>query len=226
MAEIDALVADAVERFAHERATAIEVDELSSRRATFRMRLSAARREAGDLEEIERNTPAAPQLAQLANDVRSTVLEADRRRADVRALSAWRVDVRAGVAGSTRADWFAIVELGYSLGQVAQARANRRAIQARDAELASDDRAVPGQLERLHSAMQRSVTELTSELTTIETEIAAQRAERDRLAAIGTDAAKPLVARFTLEVLELEARRTFLSALAAARRPYAGVVSP
>jgi len=221
--EIDAIVADAVERFDRQRATAIEVDELRNSRATFRIRLAAARREAGELVQLEQSVPASPELASLARDVRASEIEVARRHAELRALSAWRFDVRAGVAGGERADWFAVLELGYSLGQPFQAGANRRAVRAREAELATDDRAVAGQLEHLQRAMHQSVLDLSAELATIEAEIAAQTAERDRLAAVANDAAKQLVTRFTLEILELEARRTYLSTLVTARRPLAGV---
>ncbi|MEO7092434.1 MAG: hypothetical protein ABI175_04230, partial [Polyangiales bacterium] len=188
--EIDALLGGAVERFEHQRATAIEVDEMRTRRASFRIRLTAARREAGELELLEQQgAPGAPALAALATDVRATEIELDRRRAALRTIAAWTFDVRAGVAGGEKADWFAVVELGYSLGQPFQAKANRRAIHAREAEARADDRSVAGQLDHLQRAMQRSVTDLAAEVTTIETELAAQTAERDRIAAVANDAA-------------------------------------
>ena len=222
--EIDAFVGDAVERFEHQRATAIEVDELRTRRAGFRFRLTAARREIGELEQLEQQRgPGVPALAALAKDVRTSEIEIDRRRAALRSISAWTFDVRAGVAGGERADWFAVLELGYSLGQPFQASANRRAIRAREAEAAADDRSLAGQLDHLKTGMQRSVTDLTAELTTLDTELVAQAGERDRIAAVANDTAKALVARFTLEIFELEARRAYLSTLLTARRSIAGV---
>lgn len=222
--EIDALVGDAVERFEHQRTTAIEVDELRTRRASFRIRLGAARREAGELELLEQQgAPGTPVLATLAKDVRASEIEVARRHAALRSISAWRFDVRAGVAGGERADWFAVLELGYSLGQPFQAKANRRAISARAAEAKDDDRAVAGQLDHLQRAMQRSVSDLAAEVTTLDAELATQIGERDRIAAVANDAAKALVARFTLEIIELEARRTYLSALVTARRSITGV---
>ncbi len=222
--EIDVLVGDVVERFEHQRATAIEVDEMRTRRASIRMHLATARREAGELELLEQHTsPGVPALAALATDVRASELELDRRKAALRSISAWNFDVRAGVAGGERADWFAVVELGYSLGQPFQAKANRRALHAREIEAATDDRALAGQLDHLQRAMQRSVTDLIAEATTLDTELVAQKGERDRLAAVANDAAKQLVSRFTIEIVELEARHTYLSALITARRSLAGV---
>lgn len=222
--EVDVLVGDAIERFEHQRATAIEVDEMRTRRATFRIRLSEARRALGELELIEqqRGSSEAPALAALAKEVRRSEVEVSRRHADLRAASAWTLDVRAGVAGGETADWFTVVELGYSLGQPFQAKANRRAIRARETEAQTDERAVAGQLEHLQRAMQRSVTDLAAEIATLDTELAAQTGERERITAIANDAAKALVARFTLEIIELEARHTYLTALVTARRSFAG----
>lgn len=221
--EIDSYVRDAVERFEHQRATAIEVDELRTRRASVRMRLATARREAGELELLEQHgVPGTPALAAIASDVRASEIELDRRRASLRAISAWTFDVRAGVAGGERADWFAVLQLGYSLGQPFQAKANRRAIRAREDEVMNDDRAVAGQLDQLQRAMQRSATDLSAEASIIAGELTEQTGERDRIAAVANDAAKQLVARFTVEIIELQARYTYLSTLITARRSLAG----
>ncbi len=221
--KIDAMVDDAVARFERQRATAVEVDELRVRRAVFRVELATARRKAGELEELERiGSPGTPDLAALARDVRAAEHAVADRQGSLRALSAWRLDVRAGVAAGERADWFAVLELGYSLGQPFQTRANRRALAARDAELSTDDRAVPGQLEQLARLMKRSIADLATEVAALDAELAVLRTERDRLAASDADAAKPLVTRFTLDIFELEARRAFSAALATARRSFAG----
>ncbi|MBL9016003.1 MAG: hypothetical protein JNL83_17580 [Myxococcales bacterium] len=220
---IDSMVEDAVTRFERQRATSVEVNELRVRRAVFRVELATAQRKAGELEELERTgSPGTPDLVALARDVRAAERAVADRQASLRALSAWRLDVRTGVAGGERADWFAVLELGYSLGQPFQARANRRAVSAREAELAADDRALPGQLEQLARVMKRSAADLGTEVAALDAELAVLRTERDRLAATETDAARPLVTRFTLDIFELEARRAFSAALATARRSLAG----
>jgi len=225
--EVDGLVGEAVERFEHQRATAIEVDEMRLRRSSFRIRLTEARRQLGEVELLEQQTkPGPPRLATLAKDVRASEIEVTKRHAALRAISAWSFDVRAGIAGGEQADWFAVVNLGYSLGQPFQAKANRRAVAARETELQTDDRALAGQLEQMQRVMERSVTDLSVEVTTLETELTAQTAERARISAVGNDVAKALVARFTLEIIELEARKTYLTALVTARRSLAGVSTP
>lgn len=222
LGDVDALIADASARFAAQRTTAYEVEELRERRGALRVRLAELRHSAGVLAELDRDTPDAADLATLANEATATEVAIARSRASLRSLSAWRLDVRAGVAAGDRADWFAIVELGYSIGQPWQRGANKRAIEAREKEIATDRRAIPMQIEQLRRVMSASTRALATELAMIDEEIATVRGERDRITSQLTDPARQLVARFTLELIELEARRSYIHALAEARRPFAG----
>lgn len=223
--EIDALVADVVDRFERQRATALEVAELRGRRAGVRRRVAELHHTRAVLEALDTGVAPPADLIGLARAHDAAALEVDRRKAAVRELAAWRFDVRGGVAGADRADWFGVVEVGYSFGQPWQRGADRRAVRARAAELAGDDRSVTVRLARLQAAMRRSVAALEVELATIDDELAALRVERDRLDGIDSDAARPLRARLTVELIELEARRISLHALIETRRPLAGGAS-
>jgi hypothetical protein len=228
LGDVDALVNEAAARFASQRATALEVDDLRERRARLRIRIADRRYELELHAQLEGDAPPPGAIAQLVPGYRAAVLDADRRRADVRALSAWQLELRAGLAGADRADWFAVVELGYSLGRPWQAAADRRAARARADELAHDDRDVSVRLERLQRAMQRSVESLAVELRMIDDELVIVRAERARIEALAggaSDAARQLGARYTVEVIELEARRTGAAALIEARRQFLGGAS-
>jgi hypothetical protein len=161
-----------------------------------------------------------PPFARVAGDVIAADLAADRARAELRSISAWRVDVRGGVAAGERPDWFATVHVGYSFGQPAQSAANRRAIAARAREQATDELGTPAELARLGRAMRRSVANLESQVRLLDEEISRVREERARIASQLTDPARRLFARLSLEVIELEARRTSISTLLAARRPF------
>lgn len=220
--EVDALIDEANARFTAQRTTAYEVDELRERRGALRVRLAELRHTASTLAELDRDVPSEVDLAALVADATTAELTVARRHASLRSLSAWRLDVRAGVAAGDRADWFAIVELGYSLGQPWQRGANRRAIAAREKEIASERRAVTMQVDELRRVMRASTRALAIELAMIDEEIAVVRTERDRVSAQLTDPARQLVARFTLQLIELEGRRTYIHALATARRPFAG----
>ncbi|MBX3157519.1 MAG: hypothetical protein KF773_16210 [Deltaproteobacteria bacterium] len=221
LGEVDRLVAEAMARFEAQRATAYEVDELRDRRAAMRVRIADLYHSLGLLEELDGGLAGTPPLARIAGDVIEAELAADHRRAELRSIAAWRVEVRGGVAAGDRPDWFATVHVGYSFGQPAQAAANRRALAARTRELATDERAAPGQLARLARTMRRSVADLEVQRRMLDEELATVRGERARVEAQKTDPARQLFARLSLEVIELEARRTAIETLAAARRPFA-----
>ncbi|MCW5801806.1 MAG: hypothetical protein KIT31_05420 [Deltaproteobacteria bacterium] len=126
LGEVDRLVAEAMARFEAQRATAYEVDELRDRRAAMRVRIADLYHSLGLLEELDGGLAGTPPLARIAGDVIEAELAADHRRAELRSIAAWRVEVRGGVAAGDRPDWFATVHVGYSFGQPAQAAANRR----------------------------------------------------------------------------------------------------
>lgn len=221
---LDTLVADATEALARQRATALEVDELRSRRATLRRRASDLRNTRVLLEELDGEPGPTPDLDALAATARAAAIRVDRRKADVRGLSAWRLDVRAGVAAAERADYFAVVELSYSLGERFQKSANRRAVAARTAEVANDDRSATVRLARLQQAMRDSVVILDEELRGLDEELAAIATDRARLEGLDSDAARALRNRATIATIELEARRASVSTLAQTRHSLVGGV--
>jgi len=224
LGEIDQLVNDAATRLERQRATAFEIDELHHERATLRSRIADLRVELAGLEELERDAPARP-LAELAERYRRAALESGDRRADVRALTAWQFDVRGGVAGGDRADWFAMAELRYSLGARWQAAADRRAHASRADELARYDRELPSRIAQLQRILERSVAALDSEVHMLDEEIAIVRTDRARLDGLADntdDAARRLRTRYTVEMIQLEGRRVGAVTLAAARRNLLG----
>jgi hypothetical protein len=223
LAEIDALVDDATERVSRQRATTMELHDLRERRSALRIRIADLRHAVALLEEQTALPPPA-ELERLARTTRDTAVEVERRRGAVRDMTAWRFDIRGGIAATEKADWFAVVEVGYSFGQHWQAKANARAVRARAAEVATDERTATMQLAELRRLMRRSVVALDVELGSIDRELGALRAERAKLdeLAAGNDTARHFRARIVISLVELEARRTHVSALLTARRPFAG----
>lgn len=221
--ELDGLVSDASERLDHQRGTVIELDELRSQRRSIQLRAAERREAIAVLEEVEDKGPP-PDLARVVTSYRESALEVDRRHASVRDLAAWHVDVRGGVAGSDRADWFAVVEVGYSLGGLFQGSADREAIAARRAELAHDVRDVSVRVEQLRATMKRSVDALELELRTLDSELEHVRGDHERATTLAdtNDSARAMRDRYSIELIELEARRVAASALLDARRAFVG----
>ncbi len=221
--EIDALITEVAARFERQRATALEVDDLRTRRTGLRARVAELRQTRALLEALDGDVIAPARLDRLATDYRRAALDAERRRGDVRTLAAWRFDVRAGVAGGERTDWYAVAAVGYSFGQPWQRRAERQVVAARADELDRDPRGVAIQLDRLRTAMRDSVTELDHEQQDLDTELAELATEHARLGGLDGDAARQLRARVTVARIELGAHRASVVALATARRALAGV---
>ncbi len=224
IAEIDAMVSDGINRFERQRATAAEVEELRERRASLRAHIAELRHRSLVLEQFDGTAEIPREPAELAPRYRAAALEVDRRRADERGLSAWRLDVRAGLAEADQSDWFGVVELAYSFGDPWRRAADREFLRARARELASDPRDASVRWDQLRRAMRRSVDAIELEIRMVDDELAKLRSERDRVAQVadGNDGARQLQARYTINLIELEARRVSLSSLAAARRPLAG----
>lgn len=222
LGDVDAIVAEVSARFAAQRATAVEVDDLRGRRSSIVVRIAELRASLATLEVLEVDPGQAASLSSLASKYRDASLVVQERRGDLRGLSPWRVEVRGGLAAADGADWFAVVEVGYSFGGLFQGRANRRAAAARAKELDHDDREVGTRLQRLQTVMRRSVEALEPAQTALEGEVSSLRAERDRVRALDSDSARHLLARLEIDVVVLEARLAYTSALLTARRPYAG----
>lgn len=224
--EIDGLVGEAVARFERQRATIVEVYELRERRATLQVRIADLQHRKRMLEAFDEPVATATELDDLVKSYAGATIEADRARASVRGLAAWRFDVRGGLAAGDRTDWFAVATIGFSFGQPWQRAANRRAVTARAREL-GDARELAHRATRLGRAMRESVAALEVALQQLDQEVALLRAELDRLSSgeAATDTTRSLRARITITLIELEARRASVLAMAAARRPLAGARS-
>lgn len=217
LGDIDAIVDGAVARLGRQRATAAEVAELRMRRVALRRRVADLRLSQVELRELGGDAAPARTLDALSSAYRGAALGAELRRAEVRAWSAWRFDVRVGVAAADRADWYAAVDIGYSLGQPWQRAAEHRAARAREQEYAGEDRTV-ARFEELARALRASIAALDEELRVLDDEIAARRSEQERLNALDAESAQPLRARTAIELVELDAHRASLVALIASRR--------
>lgn len=210
--DVAALIDEARARLASGRGTALELDELRQRQRTLARRAADLAHQRALIEDAPADD-APVSLTALADGYRRAVAQADRRRADTRALSAWRLEVRGGAAGGERLDWFVVAELGYSLGRPWQRAAERRLVRARAAELTDDVRSPVARLGRLRQLLAASATTLAAELRELDAELADLAAQEGQLAGLDGDAARGLRARITLTRLELEARRAGLEVL-------------
>ena len=219
---IEAMVVEAVDRLAHGRATALEVDELRHRQRMLTHRTADLRHTRIILVELVGAAPARASLPRLAAAYQVAALAVDHRRGATRALSAWRVEVRGGAAASDQLDWFVVAEVGVSLGRPWQRAAERRLVRAHARELRDDDRSPVARLARLRRTLAESAAALAAEVVALDAELAERAADQARLEGLDGDAARTLRARASFDRIELQARRIGLAALATSHRSLAG----
>jgi hypothetical protein len=218
------LVADAEARLARQILTAAEVDELRDRRHELRRQLIEARHELALLEEEAFDRELEPGSPTTAADLAAGVaayerasLAAERAHSALRRVSPWQVDLRLGVVPSDGTQWFGVVEVSYSLGDLWQRKAERAYLDARTDELRDADAELHVRTERFTHAMARSAAGLGDELALVDEELARLDAERARLDALDGDRAQEQRIRAELDGILLGARRTYLSRLLSAR---------
>ncbi|HEY1812094.1 MAG TPA: hypothetical protein VGG74_07035 [Kofleriaceae bacterium] len=224
LAEVDALVADAEARLEHQRATAVEVDEIRERRTALHLQIAESKETLATLEQLDGPEVPVQDVAALVPAYRDSVVALEREQGSVRELAPWRITVSGGLAEADHADWFAIVDVTYSVGGIWQHRAEDRAADARHREAEHDEHDASVRLEMLRRAMHASALALTDELADVDQMLEKLHADLARLASAddSNDATHQLHARYTIQAIQLEARRASITALVAARRALAG----
>ncbi len=221
-AEVAALVDDVRARLERQRATALDLDVTREHLIAIDQRIADRRSTVAMLRELEQTAPVVD-LERELTAYREAAVELTRRSGKLRRLSAWRLDVRGGAAASDRADWFALVEIGYSLGGPWQGGAEDRAVRARQRELASDARDTAVRAEQVRRALSAAVEVSRGELRDLDATLAVLGADRDAAnGADDRDATFALRARYTYQLVMLGARRAALRALIEARSQITG----
>jgi hypothetical protein len=224
LADVDALVADAEARFEHQRATAVELDELRERGTALRLQIAERRETLATLEQLDGPEEPVHDLAALVPAYRDSAVVLEREQGKLREIAPWRISVSGGVAEADQTDWFAIVDVTYSIGGLWQHGAEDRAADARRREVAHDVHDASVRVDMLRRAMHASALALAEELGAIDQMIEKLHADLSRLGSLedANDATHQLRARYTIQAIQLEARRAAITALVVARRALAG----
>ena len=132
----------------------------------------------------------------------------------VRNLSPWKLDVTGGATAHPNVDYFGVVQLSYNFGGIFALGAEQRAVDARAAELKNARYEMRHQVESLRRELRASVEFLKKQVARIDEELA--RLAKERAVVEPTEAPNKthLLAVLTLQVIDLEAERVFLNALA------------
>lgn len=210
---VEEIVRNGEERLAAQTATLAEVQELRLHALRFEREMIETERDIAILEARGASTATQPLAEELKTYEQRTV-ELEERVAHVRNLAPWKLSVSGGVTGSPAVDAFGVAELSYNIGGLFQLGSERRAVQARAGELKNARYEMRQQVERMTHELRQSAEQSRIEARAIEAVLA--RMTRDRAALEGTDAPnkRGVIAAMTLQMLDLEAEQTFLTALA------------
>ncbi|HVY40547.1 MAG TPA: MopE-related protein [Polyangia bacterium] len=126
-AEARQAVDRATARFTAHAITLIELEDVRRRAATLERMAVQSRGQAAQLAAKTGARTADPHAGQrAAEQLARTYAEAsadlDRATANVQSAQPWQLEVTAGVIPSSRFDWYGILQLGFNLGGVVQAR--------------------------------------------------------------------------------------------------------
>ncbi|MBX3200831.1 MAG: hypothetical protein KF894_22020 [Labilithrix sp.] len=209
---VEGLVRDVEARFAAGIETLLEVHELRRRAFEIERRIAEVDLE---IEVLKKRRDGEPEsLAEALQAYESRAVAHEESVAHVRNLQPWKLDVRGGATMNGPVDAFAVAELAYNFGGIFHVGAERRAVSARAAELRNARYEMRQQIERLMSELRASAEKAKAQVRVIDQEI--ERIAIDRASIEALDAPKKphVLAVLTLEAIQLEAKRAYLSTLA------------
>jgi hypothetical protein len=210
---VQEIVRNAEERFLAHTSTLSEVQDVRLHALSFARRLAETQGELSLIKARGHKEPTGSLAESLATyEERTIALE--NGASHLRNLQPWKLNVTGGVAATPTAEVFGVAELSYNLGGLLQVGAERRAVDARKKELTNARYEMRQQIETVSRELRASAAQSRTQAHTIESEL--MRMSRDRASLEGTDAPNKhtIVATMTLQMLDLEAEQTFLTALA------------
>jgi hypothetical protein len=215
-AEWEALRTTADARLKARVITNVERHEIFRLTEELERKAATARGESARLLARRVSANPAPQDAEsLTREISARTMVLADREARVRRLDAWGFRVTSGIIPmpGQPLDWYGIAEVSYSLGGIAQSRAQSRAMEALHEELTTDVDQAAFRLAQQNRELGELLAQARQELTIVEGTLSRTRAMTQVMA--GADAPDALHARdtLTLERLSAESDRAFLTTL-------------
>lgn len=218
-ADVRELVRVSEERFAAQTTTLPEVQDIRLHALAFDRRIVDTERE---IAVIASRGLAMPReaISEALDAHEKNAVKHEEKVAHVRNLQPWRMSVTAGVAATPAADAFGVAELSYNLGGLFQGSAERRAIEARANELKTARYEMRQQVEAMKRELRANATQNRLQIRAIEAELT--RIASNLASLEGTEAPNKhsVVAAMTLQTIELEAEKVFLTTLADAQMAF------
>lgn len=215
-AKWQALLAQANDRLESGVITTMEFQDLRRLIAALQRKHEAA---AGQVKRLEARSfaPAPGSLHEMTEEYVRRTLRLERRLTAVGSLDPWQFNVGGGVVPvpGQPLDWYAIVEVSYSLGGLSRHRHEAEYLHARADELRDARYELPARLAELRGVFQAQIEQLRRELDVVQAQLASIAGT---LASLGeaeaTDGApEQAQAVLELEQIALESDRIYLRAL-------------
>lgn len=215
------LVKNAEDRFAAHTSTLSEVQDIRLHALSFGRQIAEAERE---LAVAKARGLAMPEgaLVDILRGYEHHTVELEARVSHLRNLEPWKLGVSGGVAATPSAEVFGIIELSYNIGGLFSVGAQRRAVDARASELKNARYEMRQQIETIARELRANADQSRLQARAIESELT--RMSRDRASLEGTEAPNKhtVIATMTLQMIDLEAEHTFLTALAEKQSSFGG----
>jgi hypothetical protein len=220
-AAVQELVRNAEERFAAHTTTLSEVQDIRIKALSFAGRTAETETEIALIKARGFTMPTAP-IGDVLKSYEERTVELENRVAHVRNLEPWKFGVIGGVAANPTVDAYGIAELSYNFGGLFSVGAERRAVDARAAELKNARYEMRKQVEIIIRELRISAEQSRRQARALEEELV--KMSRERAALDGTEAPNKhtVLATMTMQMIELEAEQRFLVALAAAQSSFGG----
>jgi outer membrane protein TolC len=220
-AAVEEIVRNAEERFAAHTSTISEVQDIRLHALSFGRQLAETERELAVIKARGLVMPAES-LADALRTYEQRTVDLENSVAHIRNLDPWKLSVTGGVAATPTAEVFGVAELSYNLGGLFRVSAERRAVEARAGELKNARYEMRQQIETISRELRANADQSRLQARTIESELS--RMSRDRASLEGTEAPNKhtVVAAMTLQMIDLEAEQTFLTALAEKQSAFGG----
>ena len=211
--KVEALLEEAKARFAAGTATLLEVRELRRKVLELTSKAFEMEKLLAALKAKQIDAPQEP-LDELLRVYEERTMAYEESLEEVHNLAPWKFGITAGVTAHPNVDYFGAAEVSYNFGGLFAHSAQARATEARGREIKNARYELRRQIDMLRTELKSQVELTRKHVGLIDAELV--RVNRERAAVEATDAPSKhtVVAALTLETIDLEAERLYLSTLA------------
>jgi hypothetical protein len=191
----------------------IEANEVRTRAAELEHKLAQVH---GDIARIEAARSPRPRgrLADLVASVEKTTMTYEERASHVRKLAAWDARISGGIVPQDKPiDYYAVVQLGFNFGSFWQNAHEARALDARRDEIKKARYELREQVRRFEAEIGATRAQAQTDLAIVDKRCRTLHAARSALEESNAPGAPHACALVDLELLSLEADKTYLEAL-------------